>query len=141
MAQLWTRFPTNRATSWALRLGNRSTRPTGISWTQTVGSGWRILVRVRQRLLFASTGAKNPKASDVLYINALAAPNTINTIPEKTLLAFGDHGSVTGTVPRDGGDCERVLAGFRSAGIDLDRLAADLQSKGAQAFNQSWSKL
>jgi len=94
-----------------------------------------------QRLLFASTGTKNPKASDVLYINALAAPNTINTIPEKTLLAFGDHGSVTGTLPRDGGDCERVLAGFRSAGIDLDRLAADLQSKGAEAFNQSWNKL
>ena len=94
-----------------------------------------------QRLLFASTGTKNPKASDVLYINALAAPNTINTIPEKTLLAFGDHGSVTGTLPRDGGDCERVLAGFRSAGIDLDKLAADLQSKGAETFNQSWSKL
>ncbi|HEX4771143.1 MAG TPA: transaldolase [Bryobacteraceae bacterium] len=94
-----------------------------------------------QRLLFASTGTKNPKASDVLYINALAAPNTINTIPEKTLLAFGDHGSVTGTLPRDGGDCERVLADFRSAGIDLDKLAADLQSKGAEAFNESWSKL
>ena len=94
-----------------------------------------------QRLLFASTGTKNPKASDVLYINALAAPNTINTIPEKTLLAFGDHGSVTGTLPRDGGDCERVLADFRSAGIDLDKLAADLQSKGAKTFSQSWSKL
>jgi transaldolase len=94
-----------------------------------------------QRLLFASTGTKNPKASDVLYINALAAPNTINTIPEKTLLAFGDHGSVTGTLPRDGGDCERVLADFRSAGIDLDKLAADLQSKGAEAFSESWSKL
>jgi transaldolase len=94
-----------------------------------------------QRLLFASTGTKNPKASDVLYINALAAPNTINTIPEKTLLAFSDHGSVTGTLPRDGGDCERVLANFRSAGIDLDKLAADLQSKGAEAFNESWSKL
>jgi len=94
-----------------------------------------------QRLLFASTGTKNPKASDVLYINALAAPNTINTIPEKTLLAFGDHGSVTVTLPRDGGNCERVLADFRSAGIDLDKLAADLQSKGAEAFNESWSKL
>jgi len=94
-----------------------------------------------QRLLFASTGTKNPEASDVLYINALAAPNTINTIPEKTLLAFGDHGSVTGTLPRDGGDCERVLADFRSAGIDIEKLAADLQSKGAEAFNESWGKL
>ena len=94
-----------------------------------------------QRLLFASTGTKDPKASDVLYINALAAPNTINTIPEKTLLAFGEHGNVTGTLPRDGGDCERVLADFRSAGIDLDKLAADLQSQGAEAFDESWSKL
>ena len=94
-----------------------------------------------QRLLFASTGTKDRKASDVLYINALAAPNTINTIPEKTLLAFADHGNVTGTLPRDGGDCERVLADFRNAGIDLDTLAADLQSQGAKAFDESWSKL
>src|SRR6202012_3832145 len=70
-----------------------------------------------QRLLFASTGTKDPKASDVLYVNALAAPNTIDTIPEKTLLAFGDHGKVSGTLPRDGGDCETVLADFRKAGI------------------------
>jgi transaldolase len=94
-----------------------------------------------QRLLFASTGTKDPKASDVLYINALAAPNTINTIPEKTLLAFGDHGSPTGTLPRDGGDCERVLFDFRKAGIDLDKLAADLQSQGAKSFDESWSTL
>ena len=94
-----------------------------------------------QRLLFASTGTKDPKASDVLYINALAAPNTINTMPEKTLLAFGDHGNVTGSLPRDGGDCERVFADFRNAGIDIDKLAADLQSQGAKAFDESWSKL
>src|SRR5246500_2271837 len=94
-----------------------------------------------QRLLFASTGTKDPKASDVLYINALAAPNTINTMPDKTLLAFSEHGNVTGTLPRDGGDCERVLADFRKAGIDLDKLAADLQSQGAKAFDESWSKL
>ena len=94
-----------------------------------------------QRLLFASTGTKDPKASDVLYINALAAPNTINTMPEKTLLAFGEHGKVTGTLPRDGGDCEKVLADFRKAGIDLDKLAADLQSQGAEAFDESWKKL
>ena len=94
-----------------------------------------------QRLLFASTGTKDPKASDVLYINALAAPNTINTMPEKTLLAFGDHGKVTGTLPRDGGDCEKVLADFRKAGIDLDKLGADLQSQGAKSFDDSWAKL
>ena len=94
-----------------------------------------------QRLLFASTGTKDPNASDVLYINALAAPNTINTMPEKTLLAFGEHGQVISTLPRDGGDCESVLAEFRKAGIDLDKLAADLQSKGATAFDGSWKKL
>ena len=94
-----------------------------------------------QRLLFASTGTKDPKASDVLYPNALAAPNTINTMPEKTLLAFGGHGKVRATIPRDGSDCERVLADFRTAGIDLDKLASDLQSQGAEASNQSWSKL
>jgi len=94
-----------------------------------------------QRLLFASTGTKDPKASDVLYIGALAAPNTIDTIPEKTLLAFADHGRLTGTLPRDGGDCETVLDGFRIAGIDLDKLAADLQSQGAKSFDESWKKL
>jgi transaldolase len=94
-----------------------------------------------QRLLFASTGTKDPKASDVLYIGALAAPNTINTMPEKTLLAFGDHGKLTGTLPRDGGDCETVLDDFRKAGIDLEQLAADLQSGGAKSFDESWQNL
>jgi transaldolase len=94
-----------------------------------------------QRLLFASTGTKDPKASDVLYIGALAAPNTIDTIPEKTLLAFGDHGKVAGTLPRDGGDCETVLGDFQKAGIDLDQLAADLQSNGAKSFDESWQNL
>jgi transaldolase len=94
-----------------------------------------------QRLLFASTGTKDPKASDVLYINALAAPNTINTMPEKTLLAFSEHGNVMDILPRDGGDCEDVLADFRNAGVALDQLAADLQSQGAKAFDESWSKL
>jgi transaldolase len=94
-----------------------------------------------QRLLFASTGTKDPKASDVLYIQALAAPNTIDTMPEKTLLAFGEHGKVTGTLPRNGGDCESVLADFRKAGIDLDKLASDLQSQGAKSFDESWKTL
>jgi transaldolase len=94
-----------------------------------------------QRLLFASTGTKDPKASDVLYITALAAPNTINTMPEKTLLAFGDHGKVAGALPRDGGDCESVLDNFQKVGIDLERLAADLQSQGAKSFDESWQNL
>ena len=94
-----------------------------------------------QRLLFASTGTKDPKASDVLYIGALAAPNTIDTMPEKTLLAFGDHGKLAGTLPRDGGDCEIVLGKFRKAGIDLEQLASDLQSDGAKAFDESWKNL
>jgi transaldolase len=94
-----------------------------------------------QRLLFASTGTKDPKASDVLYIAGLAAPNTINTMPEKTLLAFGDHGNLAGTLPRDGGDCETVLADFQKAGINLEQLAAELQSQGASSFDESWQNL
>jgi len=94
-----------------------------------------------QRLLFASTGTKDPKASDILYVGGLAAPNTINTMPEKTLLAFGDHGRLSGALPRDGGDCESVLEDFRKAGIDLGQLAADLQSNGAKSFDESWSNL
>ncbi len=94
-----------------------------------------------QRLLFASTGTKDPKASDVLYIGALAAPHTINTIPEETLIAFQDHGQVSETLPRDGGDCEQVLAAFTREGIDLGKLAADLQSEGASSFDDSWQKL
>jgi transaldolase len=94
-----------------------------------------------QRLLFASTGTKDPKASDVLYIPALAAPNTINTMPEKTLLAFGDHGKLAGTLPRDGGDCESVLANFQKAGINIEQLATDLQSQGAKSFDESWQNL
>ncbi len=94
-----------------------------------------------QRLLFASTGTKDPKASDVLYIGALAAPNTIDTMPEETLLAFGEHGRVSGVIPRNGGDCERVLAEFRSVGIDVAKLGADLQKQGTESFDDSWRDL
>jgi len=94
-----------------------------------------------QRLLFASTGTKDPKASDVLYIGALAAPNTVDTMPEETLLAFSEHGSVTKAIPRDGGDCEQTLSAFTKAGIDLTKLAADLQSEGAKSFDESWKDL
>jgi transaldolase len=94
-----------------------------------------------QRLLWASTGTKDPRASDVIYVEALAAPFTVNTMPEATLKAFADHGSVGPVMPADGGDCEAVLAQFTRAGIDLDALAARLQSEGAQAFSKSWNEL
>src|ERR1700722_14603201 len=94
-----------------------------------------------QRLLFASTGTKDPKASDVLYIGGLAAPNTVDTMPEQTLIAFHEHGQLTGALPRDGGNCEQVLADFEKAGIGLAKLAADLQSEGASSFDDSWQKL
>jgi transaldolase len=94
-----------------------------------------------QRLLFASTSTKDPAASDVLYVTALAATHTVNTMPEKTLLAFGDHGKVDGALPRDGGDAEQVLAEFGKAGIDVVKLAADLQEEGAKSFDESWQDL
>ena len=95
----------------------------------------------RQRLLFASTGTKDPNASDVLYIEALAAPDTLDTMPDKTLLAFADHGEVGEPIPPDGGDADAELAQFQSAGIDTDELAARLQREGAEAFNKSWNDL
>jgi len=94
-----------------------------------------------QRLLWASTGTKNPDAPDVLYIEALAAPDTINTIPDKTLLAFADHGAIGDLMPADGGDAEEVIARFVEAGIDDDQLAADLQREGAESFVKAWRDL
>jgi transaldolase len=94
-----------------------------------------------QRLLWASTGTKDPKASDVLYIKALAAPFTVNTMPEGTLKALADHGDIGPMLPADGGDCEEVLAQFTRAGIDLDALAAQLQDEGAKSFVKSWNEL
>jgi transaldolase len=94
-----------------------------------------------QRLLFASTGTKDPDASDTLYIEALAAPDTINTMPEKTLHAFADHGEVGDPIPPDGGDASRTMAEFAEAGVDTDELAARLQVDGAKAFVDSWREL
>ena len=94
-----------------------------------------------QRLLWASTGTKDPKASDSLYVKALAAPFTVNTMPEATLLAYGDHGEVGETLTPDGGDCEAVLAKFAKAGIDIDALANRLQDEGASSFVKSWEDL
>ena len=94
-----------------------------------------------QRLLWASTGTKDPKVSDTLYIKALAAPFTINTMPENTLKAFADHGEVGELLAPDGGDCERVLASFAQTGIGVDALAAQLQNEGAASFVKSWNDL
>ena len=94
-----------------------------------------------QRLLWASTGTKDPKASDVLYVKALAAPFTIITIPEGTLKALADHGELGSILPADGGDSETVLAQFTAAGVDVDGLAARLQDEGAKAFVNSWNDL
>jgi transaldolase len=94
-----------------------------------------------QRLLWASTGTKDPDASDVLYIGGLAAPFTVNTMPEGTLLAFAEHGDLAEPLPADGGDAEEVLAQFADAGIDVDALAAQLQADGAKSFDDSWAEL
>jgi transaldolase len=94
-----------------------------------------------QRLLWASTGAKDPNAPETLYVTALAAPDTIDTMPDKTLHALAEGGPVTRVMPVDGGDAEDVLARFAHAGIDVDALAAKLQRDGAQAFVKSWNQL
>jgi transaldolase len=94
-----------------------------------------------QRLLWASTGTKDPSAADTLYIKALAAPFTVNTMPEGTLNALADHGLLGEMLPADGGDCEEVLARFASAGVDVDALASQLQDEGAKSFVNSWHEL
>ena len=94
-----------------------------------------------QRLLFASTGTKDPRASDVLYVGGLAAPLTINTMPDATLRAFADHGEVGAPIGADGGDCEEILDEFAAAGIDVGELAERLQREGAAAFSRSWNEL
>jgi transaldolase len=94
-----------------------------------------------QRLLFASTGTKDKNASDTLYIAGLAAPNTVNTMPEPTLLAFADHGATAAAQSPDGGNAEAVLAAHTKAGIDLTALSLQLQSEGAKSFAKSWTEL
>ena len=105
-------------------------------WLRLLNAGARS-----QRLLWASTGTKDPKASDVLYVKALAAPHSVNTMPEKTLLALADHGEIGAMLPHDGGDAEEVLDRFAQAGVDLNVLAAELQRDGAAAFVTSWKEL
>jgi transaldolase len=105
-------------------------------WLRLLNAGARS-----QRLLWASTGTKDPKASDVMYVKSLAAPHTINTMPEKTLLALAEHGDFGAMLPHDGGDAEEVLDRITQAGVDLDKLAADLQREGAASFVKSWDEL
>jgi transaldolase len=105
-------------------------------WQRAFNAGARP-----QRLLWASTGTKDPAASDVLYIKALAAPFTVNTMPEATLKAFGDHGTLAGMLPADGGDSESVLAQVAAAGVDVAALARQLQDEGAKSFVKSWQEL
>jgi len=94
-----------------------------------------------QRLLWASTGTKDPDAPDTLYIDALAAPDTVNTMPDKTLLAFADHGRVNAVMPAGGGDAQQVIGAFKQAGVDHASLAQQLQKEGAQSFDKSWKAL
>jgi transaldolase len=94
-----------------------------------------------QRLLFASTSTKDPQASDLLYVEALAAPNTVNTMPEPTLLSLADHGRIGPVLSPDGGDADRTLADFARAGIDLRLLANTLQREGVDSFAKSWHEL
>ena len=105
-------------------------------WQRAANAGARP-----QRFLFASTGTKDPKASDILYVKALAAPLTVNTMPDATLKALADHGEIGALLPPDGGDCEQVLEKFGKAGIDIDALAAQLQDEGAKSFVKSWNDL
>ena len=93
-----------------------------------------------QRLLWASTGTKDPDTSDTLYIDGLASPYTVNTMPDATLKAFADHGAAPPVLlPPDGGDAEEVLAAFAAAGVDVDAYAAELQQEGAEKFVDSWT--
>jgi transaldolase len=105
-------------------------------WQRVYNAGARP-----QRLLWASTGTKDPEASDVVYVKALAAPFTVNTMPEQTLKALADHGELGDILAADGGDCEEVLAEFAKAGVDIDALATRLQDEGAASFVKSWDEL
>ncbi|MBL0163724.1 MAG: transaldolase [Xanthomonadales bacterium] len=127
------------------RLGIAVGRQTYRAYRQMLASSrWQKLQSAgaqQQRLLWASTGTKDPSASDTLYIGALAAADTINTIPDKTLIAFADHGVVRGVMPPDGGDADAVIAEIAKSGVDTDALATRLQEEGAQAFVRSWRQL
>jgi transaldolase len=127
------------------RLGIAVARRTYREYRRLLASPrWRALASAgaaTQRLLWASTGTKDPSAPDTMYIEALAAPDTINTMPDKTLTSFADHGQVKELMPDDGGDAESVIAEFARAGIDDRALAAQLQREGTESFDESWKDL
>jgi transaldolase len=105
-------------------------------WQRLANAGARM-----QRLLWASTSTKDPNAPDTFYVHGLSAPFTVDTMPDKTLLAFFEHGEVGEDMPADGGDCDAVLARFSAAGVDVNALAQRLQDEGAAAFEESWRDL
>jgi transaldolase len=125
----------------------------GIAVVQSVYSVYRDLLgtdrwkaldvsgAMPQRVLFASTSTKDPSLPDTYYLGRLAAPGTVDTVPEPTLLAFADHGSVCDLLAQDYGGAEAVIAGIAEHGVDVELLAADLQAKGAAAFSESWASL
>ncbi len=127
------------------RLGIAVARQTYRAYRELLASPrWKKLAAAGapvQRVLWASTGTKDPAAPDTMYIDALAAPDTINTIPDKTLLAFADHGTVGSALPADGGDADAVVAKIAAAGVDIGALAEKLQHDGAAAFVKSWKEL
>jgi transaldolase len=127
------------------RLGIAVAKRTYRAYRELLASArWRKLAAAGappQRLLWASTGTKDPKAPDTLYIEALAAPDTINTMPEPTLLAYADHGEVNGVMPADGGDADALLAEFQRSGVEQAAIAAQLQREGARSFTKSWNDL
>jgi transaldolase len=135
------KVPTELRNTLGIAIGQRTYR----AYRELLGSErWRKLADAGaqpQRLLWASTGTKDPDASATLYVEALAAPDTINTMPEKTLKAFAEHGVLEGAMPVDGGDAEVRLARFAQAGIDIDALAKQLQHEGALSFVKSWQQL
>ena len=135
------KVPASLANTLGIAIGKRaysaySTVIESPRWRRAFNAGARP-----QRLLFASTGTKDPKADDILYVKGLVAPLTVNTMPEGTLKAFADHGELGAELTADGGDCERVLAEFGEAGVDIDALAAKLQEEGAASFVASWNEL
>jgi transaldolase len=105
-------------------------------WQRLANEGARV-----QRLLWASTSTKDPESPDTLYVRSLSAPHTVNTMPESTLVAFQDHGTVDAPMPTDGGDADATLAEFEASGVDVAALGAKLQSDGANKFTDSWNDL
>jgi transaldolase len=140
-AAVWGKVPAGLQNQLGIAVANRTYKAYrellgSPRWQRAYNAGARP-----QRLLWASTGTKDPKAPDVLYIKALAAPFTVNTMPEATLNALADHGELGSILAADGGDCETVLAQFGKAGIKVEALAAQLQDEGAKSFVKSWNEL